>query len=103
MTSCVDAVPQRIIEHMSDTTETLTDATPVLSSADLTNLVDQLRRVDNNAPDAELIDQITALERVKSACAAAQAALTLTFVTSQTAGLTQRQQRDARVDRKSVV
>jgi len=84
---------------MSDTTETVTDATPVLSSTDLTNLVDQLRRVDNNAPDAELIDQITALERVKSACAAAQAALTLTFVTSQTAGLTQRQQRDARVHR----
>ena len=71
----------------------------MLSSADLTSLIDQLHRVDHNAPDAELIDQITALERIKSACAAAQAALTLTFVTSQTAGLTQRQQRDTRAHR----
>jgi len=69
------------------TTEAPADSDPVLSSADLTSLVDQLHRVDHNAPDAELIDQITALERIKSACAAAQAALTLTFVDSQTAGL----------------
>jgi len=71
----------------------------VLTAGDLANLVDQLRRVDRNAPDAELIDQITELERIKSACAAAQATLTLAFVTSQTEGLTPTQQRHTRAHR----
>ncbi len=48
----------------------------------------RLLAVDVAAGDAELIDQITELERVKAACAAAQAALTVAFVASRTAGLT---------------
>jgi hypothetical protein len=72
---------------------------PVLTAGDLAALVDQLQHVDRNAPDPQLIDQITELERIKSACAAAQAALTLTFVTSQTEGLTATQQRQARAHR----
>jgi len=72
---------------------------PVMTAGDLAALVDQLQHVDRNAPDPELIDQITELERIKSACAAAQATLTLAFVTSQTAGLTPTQQRQTRAHR----
>ncbi len=63
------------------------DGIPV-SSAELARFVDRLAAVNVAAGDAELIDQITELERIKSACAAAQAALTVAFVTSRTAGLT---------------
>jgi len=64
------------------------DTATVLSSRDLAGWVRQLPNVDTNAADPELIDQITQLERIKSACAAAQAQLTDTFITSHTAGLT---------------
>ena len=87
-----------MLEPMSETQA----AAPVLTAGDLAALaalVDQLHHVDRNAPDPELIDQITELERIKSACAAAQATLTLAFVTSQTEGLTQTQQRQIRAHR----
>ena len=60
-----------------------------LSAAELATWVTRLRAVNTGADDPELIDQITELERIKSACAAAQAALTAAFVASRTAGLTQ--------------
>ncbi len=63
------------------------------STAELAGWVDRLSSVDVGVADAELIDKIAEPERVKSACAAAQAALTLAFVTSQTAGLTTTQQK----------
>ncbi len=56
--------------------------------------VDRLTDVDTAAADGELIDQITELEKIKSACAAAQAALTLAFHTSRTRGLTSTELRD---------
>src|SRR6478735_8035380 len=64
------------------------NAATVLSSRDLAGWVRQLPNVDTNAADPELIDQITQLKRIKSPCAAAQAQLTDTFITSHTAGLT---------------
>lgn len=72
----------------------------VLTAVDLAQFVDQLRTVDLDASDPELIDQITELERIKSA-SAAQAAFTVVFVASRTAGLTQRQQRDTRAPRSN--
>ncbi len=73
------------------------DATPAqtgtVSAAELAGWVDRLSRVDATGADAELINRITELERIKSACAAAQAALTLAFVTSQTAGLSAKEQK----------
>lgn len=56
---------------------------PGWSSRELTALVEQLARVELDVPDAERIDQLTALERVKAACAAAQARITDRFVDSQ--------------------
>ena len=47
----------------------------------------------------ERIDRIRELERVKSACAAAQAELTVAFVESQTAGLSTVRARDERTRR----
>jgi hypothetical protein len=84
---------------MLDDSKTAGASAPVQSAADLARFVDQLRNVDRGAPDPELIDQITELERIKSACAAAQAALTLTFHTSQTEGLTATRQREIRLHR----
>ena len=88
-----------MLEQTRSMTDTGTGTAPVLTAGDLAGLVDQLRHVDHNAPDPELINQITELERIKSACAAAQAALTMTFVDSQTAGRTQQQQRETRAHR----
>ncbi len=65
-----------------------------MSSIELAGWVDRLAAVDLDARDVELIDQIAELERIKSACAAAQAALTVAFVRSRTAGLTAAQLRD---------
>ena len=48
---------------------------------------------------ARLIDQIAQLERLKSACAAAQAKLAVAFVASRTAGLTEKEIKDERVHR----
>ncbi len=70
-----------------------------LSAGRLAGWVDRLAGVDTAAPDADLIDQITELERLKSACAAAQAALTVAFVASQTDGLTAARAKDERVRR----
>jgi hypothetical protein len=47
----------------------------------------------------ERIDRIRELERIKSACAAAQAELTVAFVESQTAGLSTKRARDERTRR----
>lgn len=46
-------------------------------------LVGSLARVDRDVTDAERIDQLTALEQVKAAAAAAQAVVTAGFVSSQ--------------------
>jgi len=68
------------------TAEVLADGS---SSAELSgglrDLFDAVNALHGNASDAVLIDQIGALERLKSACAAAQARLTHTFDLSQTA------------------
>lgn len=74
-------------------------ARPSLSSADIATWVDLIGDVDTHSNDAGLIDQITQLERLKSACAAAQATLTLAFVTSRTAGLTSKEIKDERAHR----
>ena len=72
-----------------------------LSSSSLAAWVDRLASVDTAAADGELIDQITQLERMKSACAAAQAELTLAFVASQASGLSTVQARDERAHRST--
>jgi len=70
-----------------------------LSSADLAHFVDRLAAVDDTAADAELIDQITQLERMKSACAAAEAKLTVAFAAAQTAAQPADKQRNTSVQR----
>ena len=70
-----------------------------LSADQLAAWVDSLTSVDTNAPDAALIDQISQLERLKSACAAAQATLTVAFVTSQVDGLSPAKARDEQAHR----
>ena len=70
-----------------------------LSADQLAAWVDNLISVDINAPDAALIDQISQLERLKSACAAAQATLTVAFVTSQVEGLSPAKARDEHAHR----
>ena len=55
------------------------------ATARLGELMDAVNSVGTNGSDSELIDQITILERIKSACAASQARLTHEFVLSQTA------------------
>ena len=54
-----------------------------LTTGDLTALVAALSRVEGRVSDAERVDQLTVLERVKSAAAAAQVRVTAAFVTSQ--------------------
>ena len=56
---------------------------PRLSSQNVLAWVDGLARVDRAACDVERIEQIAALERLKSAAAAAQAVLTADFAASQ--------------------
>ncbi|HEU4999142.1 MAG TPA: DUF222 domain-containing protein [Lapillicoccus sp.] len=46
-------------------------------------LLATLTRIDRDVSDAERVDQLTALERVKAACAAAQARITVDFAESQ--------------------
>ena len=58
-----------------------------VTQQELAGWVDRLTDVDTGAADGELIDQITELEKIKAACATAQAALTLAFHTSRTRGL----------------
>ena len=58
-----------------------------VTQQELAGWVDRLTDVDTGAADGELIDQITELEKIKAACAAAQAALTLAFHTSRSRGL----------------
>ena len=70
-----------------------------LSARCLAGWVHRLAGIDTTAADAELIDRISELERLKSACAAAQAALTVAFVASRTDDLTTAQARDERVHR----
>ena len=57
----------------------------VLSTAELSGLVERLCHLDADVDDAERIDQIRALEMIKSACAAAQARVTVGFAESQRA------------------
>ena len=42
-----------------------------------------LPRIDRDVSDAERVDQLTALERVKAACAGAQVRITADFAESQ--------------------
>ena len=70
-----------------------------LTSGVLAGWVEQLAGIDVRADDAERIDRISELERIKSACAAAQAELTVAFVASQTAGLSTKRARDERTRR----
>ncbi len=51
----------------------------------LVDLMGIINGLDANGSDGDLVDQITVLERVKSACAAAQARLTRSFTVSQQA------------------
>jgi hypothetical protein len=53
------------------------------TTAQLVALVDTVGWVDRQVTDAERVDQLTALERIKSACAAAQARITVDFADSQ--------------------
>ena len=55
------------------------------TTAQLVALVDTVGCVERQVSDAERIDQLTALERIKSACAAAQARITVDFADSQEA------------------
>ncbi len=70
-----------------------------LPSAVLAEWVERVGVIGTGGSDAELIDQIAQLERLKSACAAAQAALSVAFVASRTAGLTEKEIKDERVHR----
>ncbi|MEO6999471.1 MAG: HNH endonuclease, partial [Terracoccus sp.] len=54
-----------------------------ITSQGLLALIVTLAGVDPFLSDAERVDQLAALERVKGACAAAQAAVTAAFVASQ--------------------
>ena len=73
-----------------------TAPTEMDNGVDLAALLDALVTLDCNASDAVLIDRISALERLKSAAAAAQARLTATFTDSRTADAKARhQQMDA--------
>jgi hypothetical protein len=45
--------------------------------------LETVTRIDRDVSDAERVDQLTALERVKAACAAAQARITVDFAESQ--------------------
>jgi hypothetical protein len=59
--------------------------TGALSTRRLAELVDALPRLDGDVDDAELIDQIRLLERLKSAAAATQARVAVRFAESQRA------------------
>ncbi len=83
-----------------DTTELTGPGTAELTApgtAELSGWLTRLAAVDGDAPDGVLIDQIGVLERMKSACAAAQAVLTAAFVTSRTAGVTGTTRKEERV------
>ena len=82
-----------------ETQESGDAARPGLTSADLAGWVERIGAIGSESRDAELIDQITQLERMKSACAAAQATLTVAFVASRTAGLTEKEIKDERAHR----
>ena len=84
---------------MSTTCEPGSADSHALSADQLAAWVDSLKGVDTNAPDAALIDQISQLERLKSACAAAQATLTVAFVASQVEGLPAAKARDDQAHR----
>lgn len=56
-----------------------------LTTAELTRLVDRLPHLEECADDAARIKQIRVLEMIKSACAAAQARVTVAFAASQRA------------------
>ncbi len=65
------------------------------------DLIDAVNNLQAHHPDSILIDQIGALERLKAACAAAQARLTHTFAVSQTAAGAARKQ-SAETTRRSI-
>ncbi|TWF75385.1 uncharacterized protein DUF222 [Pseudonocardia hierapolitana] len=68
--------------------DALSDALPddLLNSAVINAWVDRLARFDRDVPDTERIDQLRALERLKSAAAAAQARIAVDLDTSMRAG-----------------
>jgi hypothetical protein len=70
---------------MSTSSASRDGSPPTATATDLTALITAVNGVDGSESDAVLIDQITQLERLKSACAAAQARLTHCFTASQTA------------------
>ena len=71
------------------------------SAVDLGAVLAAVNAVDGNASDAQLIDQITLLEQIKSSCAAAQARLTHTFMVSQSTDSAAKNV-DAQVARRSI-
>lgn len=62
-----------ILEHMIESGQARFEVEEGLATSDLHALVERLAIIDRPADDAEAIDQLEALERVKSAAAAAQA------------------------------
>ena len=56
---------------------------PSTSTEALAGLLEMLAALDEDVSDAERVDRLAALERVKSAVAAAQARITVEFVESQ--------------------
>ena len=59
----------------------------MLSTGEITAMIADLAGPDTDGSDADRIDRLTALERLKSAAAAAQARITDTFAASQRATL----------------
>jgi len=70
------------IEHMSESTQTL-ETEPLLGTDDLSALIFKLGFLAPAADDAERVDRLDLLERIKSACAGAQALETADFRESQ--------------------
>jgi hypothetical protein len=65
--------------------QTAADREPVVSAATVAGWVDDLVEVSRDATDAERVDQIAELERLKAAAAAAQARLTADLDAAQRA------------------
>ena len=59
------------------------------TTSDLASMITALADMNLDAPEAELIDQLTALEKIKAAAAAAQAKLTVAFDRTHTTRMTE--------------
>ena len=67
------------IEHVSDDDPVSADGPSIGVAINLAELMAAINKLAADGSDRELIDQITGLERIKSACAAAQARFTYAF------------------------